>query len=501
MLTMAKEDEAPALLIVEDDPGLQKQLRWSFEDYQVAVAGAEKEALAARQRLRPQVVLLDLGLPPDPDGPSAGLAILQALLAADPSLKVIMMSGQTDRAYALKAIALGAYDFYQKPIKIEEVQLIVERAWRLYRLEAENRRMAAALGAGGSAGEPLPGFVTTHPELVRLCEELARLARTDITVLLTGESGTGKEVLARAVHEVSARKGPFVAVNCAAIPETLLESELFGHEKGAFTGAHATQVGKVEHAAGGTFFLDEIGDMPPALQAKMLRFLQERMIERIGGRRSIAVDVRVVAATNQDLPSAIAEGRFRQDLYYRLSESDIHLPPLRQRPEDAVLIAHRLVRRFAEEQKSPVRGFTQAALTAILTHTWPGNVRELQNAIKRAVAAARMPLLTPADLRLTPSEGAAAAEEILDLKRAREEVDHRLLRRVQALTDNNRTEMARLMGHHPPDPLPADGTARHDRRRLWGPLGSGRSEPCGSSSSATAFPIRPTRAARSAPST
>ena len=434
----AKKDGA--LLIVEDDPGLQKQLRWSFEDYEVAVAGDQDSALAQLAKTRPQVVLLDLGLPPDPDGPSAGLALLQAILQTAPATKVIMMSGQTDRAYALKAIALGAYDFYQKPIRVDEVQLIVARAQRLHQLEAENRQLANARG-----GEALPGFITTHPELLRLCDELKRLAATDITVLLTGESGTGKEIMARALHDLSPRrKGPLIAVNCAAIPETLLESELFGHEKGAFTGAIKTTIGKVEQADGGTFFLDEVGGMPVALQAKLLRFLQERVVERIGGRHSIPVDVRIVAATNQNLDALIAAGRFREDFFYRLSESDFHLPPLRERPEDAVLIAHRLVRLYAEEQKRPARGFAGDALAAILAYHWPGNVRELQNTIKRAVATSRGPNLSAADLRLAlPEED---AEEPLDLKAVRMAAEGRALRRAQAIANGNRSEMARLLG-------------------------------------------------------
>ena len=429
-----------SLLIVEDDSGLQKQLRWSFEDYEVAVADNQESALAQLAKARPQVVLLDLGLPPDPDGPSAGLAILQAILQAAPATKVIMMSGQTDRAYALKAIALGAYDFYQKPIKVEEIQLIVARALRLHQLEAENDQLAHA-----RSGEALPGFVTTHPDLLQLCDEMKRLAQTDITVLLTGESGTGKEVLAQAIHELSPRrKGKLVAVNCAAIPETLLESELFGHEKGAFTGAIKTTIGKVEQAEGGTFFLDEVGDMPVSLQAKLLRFLQDRKVERIGGRTSIPVDVRVVAATNQPLEDLIAAGGFRQDFYYRLSESEFYLPPLRERPEDAVLIAHRLVRTYAEELKRPIRGFAADALAAILAYPWPGNVRELQNTIKRAAAAARGPNLNASDLRLSLPE--EEAEEPLDLATARSAAEGRALRRAQAIANGNRSEMARVLG-------------------------------------------------------
>ena len=440
MATRKTAKKNGALLIVEDDPGLRKQLRWSFEDYEVAVAGDQDSALAQLAKTRPQVVLLDLGLPPDPDGPSAGLAILQAILQTAPATKVVIMSGQTDRAYALKAIALGAYDFYPKPIKVDEIQLIVARAQRLHQLEAENRQLAKVRG-----GEALPGFITTHPELLQLCDELKRLAPTDITVLLTGESGTGKEIMARALHDLSPRRnGPLIAVNCAAIPETLLESELFGHEKGAFTGAIKTTIGKVEQADGGTFFLDEVGDMPVALQAKLLRFLQERVVERIGGRHSIPVDVRIVAATNQNLDELIAEGRFRQDFFYRLNESDFHLPPLRERPEDAVLIAHRLVRLYADEQKRPARSFAGDALAAILAYHWPGNVRELQNTIKRAVAASRGPILSAADLRLASPE--EDAEEPLDLKAVRMASEGRALRRAQAIANGNRSEMARLLG-------------------------------------------------------
>ena len=435
----ATEKTADGLMIVEDDPGLQKQLRWAFEDYRVAVAGDQESALKALAKDKPQVVLLDLGLPPDPDGPSVGLAILQAILSAAPEVKVIMMSGQTDRAYALKAIALGAYDFYQKPLKIDEVKLVIARAQRLYRLEEENRQLAHRKG-----GEGVPGFITTHPDMLRLCEELKQLAATDIAILLTGESGTGKEVMARAVHELSPRKkGPFIAVNCAAVPETLLESEFFGHEKGAFTGAIKTTVGKVEQAHGGTFFLDEIGDMPAALQAKLLRFLQERVIERIGGRKPIPVDVRVVAATNQDLDARIAAGAFRADLYYRLGEGVLELLPLRQRPEDAVLIAHQLVRLYGAEQKRPARGFAADALAAILAHDWPGNVRELQNTIKRAVAASSAANLSAADLRLAAPEEAA---EVLDLKEVRMAAEARAIRRAQALANGNLSEIARLLG-------------------------------------------------------
>ncbi len=429
-----------SLLIVEDDPGLQKQLRWSFDGYTVAVGSDHESALDQMAQVGPQVVLLDLGLPPDPDGPTTGMAVLQSMLEAAPATKVIVMTGQTDRSYALRAIELGAYDFYEKPIVVEEIQLIVARAMRLQQLEAENQKLAES-----RRGEALPGLITTHPELLQICDELRQLATTDLAVLLTGESGTGKEVVTQALHDLSPRrKAPLIAVNCAAIPENLLESELFGHEKGAFTGAIKTTIGKLEQAAGGTFFFDEVGDMPMVLQGKLLRFLQERKIERIGGRRSIPVDVRIVAATNQDLDELIEAGRFRQDLYYRLSESLFHLPPLRDRPEDAVLIAHHLLRLYAEELKRPARGFTSDALAAILAHPWPGNVRELQNTVKRAVAASRGAKLSAADLRLSPS--AEASEEPLDLAALRTAAEVQALRRAEAVANGNRSEMARILG-------------------------------------------------------
>jgi len=429
----------PKLLLVEDDLGLQRQLAWAFDDFQVFRAQDRASAQAVLDKEKPSVVLLDLGLPPDADGPSEGLATLQAALRASPESKVIMMSGQTEREFALKAVALGAYDFYQKPIAEEEIRLIVSRAQRLFELEQENRKLAHR-----QSDTPLPGVLTSNPAMLEVCRDIAGLATTNVTVLINGESGTGKELLARALHELSPRaKGPFVAVNCAAIPENLLESEFFGHEKGAFTGAIKTTIGKVELANKGTLFLDEIGDMPPPLQAKLLRFLQERTIERVGGHKQIPVDIRVVSATNQDLLALIEKGSFRQDLYYRVSEGVVEIPPLRDRLEDAALIANKLARDYAQELGRPVRGISPAAMAAILAHSWPGNVRELQNCIKRAVASTASTTISARELRLdSETDG---AENPLTLKQARFNAESKALRQALAIADGNISEAARVL--------------------------------------------------------
>jgi two-component system, NtrC family, response regulator len=433
------ELKRPKLLIVEDDAGLQRQLAWTFEDFEVFKAEDRVAAETVVKRERPSVILLDLGLPPDADGPSEGLATLQAALRASPDSKVIMMSGQIEREFALKAVALGAYDFYQKPISVEEIQLIVGRAQHLFELEKENRRLNQRPN-----GAALPGVVTSNPEMLETCQDIAGLAATNVSVLINGESGTGKELLARALHQLSPRaQGPFVPVNCAAIPEQLLESEFFGHERGAFTGAIKTTMGKVELANKGTLFLDEIGDMPTPLQAKLLRFLQERMIERVGGHKQILVDIRVISATNQDLQQLIGQGGFRQDLYYRISEGVVQIPPLRKRIEDAALIANKLARDYAQELARPIRGLSPGAMAAIMSHSWPGNVRELQNCIKRAVASATGPTLSARDLRLGPEP--EVVEQPLTLKQARFNAEGKAMRQALAIADGNISEAARLL--------------------------------------------------------
>ena len=436
---MGNAADSLKLLIVEDDPGLQSQLRWCFEGYEVLQAKDRPSAMAQVRRHEPQLVTLDLGLPPDPANATEGLALLDELLAAAPNTKVIVVTGNDDRSNALKAIGRGAYDFYVKPVDAETLRLIVDRAARLYELEEENRRLAR------QAESPLQGLITGDPGMLKVCRMVERVAPSDATVLLLGDSGTGKEVLARALHQLSPRKKErFVAINCAAIPENLLESELFGYEKGAFTGAVRQTIGKIEHAHKGTLFLDEIGDLPMSLQAKLLRFLQERTVERLGGRNEIPVDIRVLGATNQDLAQRIRESQFREDLYYRISEISVIIPPLRERQGDRSLLAHALLERFARDQHKPRRGFTAEAIHAIEAYDWPGNVREMENVIRRAVIMADGPRITPEDLGLNaPAE---AAQRPLGLREARDAAEQEAVIKAMARCNGNIAHAADLLG-------------------------------------------------------
>jgi two-component system NtrC family response regulator len=432
----------PKLLIIEDDPGLQAQLKWSYEDFEVHIAGDRASALALLRSEEPAVVTLDLGLPPDPDGTTEGFAILDEIMALKPDTKVIVASGHGARESALLAIEKGAYDFYQKPIDIDALGLIVRRALHLHRIEMENR----ALADRSTADKKVLGrLITAAPEMIRVARTIERVANTNVSVMLLGASGTGKELLARGLHEASGRaQGSFVAINCAAIPENLLESELFGHEKGAFTGAVKTTEGKIEMASGGTLFLDEVGDIPLQLQVKLLRFLQERTIERIGGRKSIEVDTRIVCATHQNLEAMIADGRFREDLFYRLAEIVVRIPGLAERPGDATLLAKSFLGRFAQEMNPSVKGFAPDALAAIDGWNWPGNVRELENRVKRAVIMADAKLVTAADLDLIgPSE---EVQNPLNLKSARETADRKVIRHALARSEGNISNTARLLG-------------------------------------------------------
>jgi two-component system NtrC family response regulator len=424
------------LLVVEDDAALARQLRWAYEAYEVVVAGDRAAALDALRLHEPAVVTLDLGLPPDPDGTSEGFATLRDMLAAAPATKVIVASGHGERASALQAIGDGAWDFYSKPIDIDALGLIVARAFHVHALEAENRRLAARAAPSGFGG-----LLYASPEMTQVARQLQRVAPADVSVMLLGASGTGKELLARGVHDASPRaQGRFVAINCAAIPETLLEAELFGHEKGAFTGAVKTTEGKIEQAAGGTLFLDEIGDVPLALQVKLLRFLQERVIERIGGRKAIPVDTRIVCATHQDVDAMVADGRFREDLYYRLAEIVVRIPALAARTGDAGLIARHFVQHYARTLNPAVTGLAADARAAVDAWGWPGNVRELENRVKRAVIMAEGKLVTAADLDL----GEAGAD--LNLRTAREAADRRAIGRALAQADGNVSAAARLLG-------------------------------------------------------
>jgi two-component system, NtrC family, response regulator len=431
------EARVPALLIVEDDLALQKQLRWSLDRYEAATASDAAAAVLQFRKVNPGVVTMDLGLPPDQDGVGEGFRLLERLLELDPYVKVIVLTGQNDQSNALRAVRMGAYDFLAKPVDPDVLALTVERAMRLRELQDENRRLA--LTQEGA----LAGLITRDAGMQRVCRTIEKVARADATVLLLGESGTGKEVLAQGVHDAAGRKGRFVAINCAAIPENLLESELFGYEKGAFTGASKATPGKIEMAHGGTLMLDEIGDLPHSLQAKLLRFLQERSIERLGGRQEIPVDVRVVGATHQNLKNLIAEGRFREDLYFRLAEIVIDIPPLRSREGDAVLLAHAFVKRFASEQRRKGLTLADDALRAIQGHRWPGNVRELQNLIKRAVIMADTDRITAEDLGLA-SDGEAL--ESLDLREVRERAERGAVVAALARVDGNIVRAAELLG-------------------------------------------------------
>jgi len=427
------------LLIIEDDLGLQKQLRWNFDDYEVLLAADRESALSQLRRHEPVVITMDLGLPPDPDGATEGLAILQEVLALAPETKLIVLTGNQDHANALKAVEMGAYDFQQKPFDPDMLSLVVERAFFLHELQQENQRLQSVKGES-----PISNVVTRDPALIKACRNIEKVAPSDATVMLLGDSGTGKEVLARALHNSSNRTDHrFIAINCAAIPEALLESELFGYEKGSFTGAAKQTLGKIELANGGTFFLDEVGDLPMALQAKLLRFLQERVIERVGGREEIPVDIRIVCATHQNLQKLIDGGQFREDLYYRLCEIVINIPPLKDRIGDSVLLAHHFKNIFCTKQGRSSLNFSQEALAAIDNHTWPGNVREMENCIKRAVIMADGNIIGVDDLGLQANDTELTP---INLRQIREKEECKALVKALARVDGNIAQAAKMLG-------------------------------------------------------
>ncbi len=428
------------LLVVEDDPGLQSQIKWCFENYEVLTADDRESALDQVRKHRPPVVTLDLGLPPHEDDPSEGLATLEQILQIEPATKIIVVTGQDEKENAVKAVGLGAYDFYTKPFEPEIISLIVNRAYRLLELESENQRLMQ-----GTVHEPFDGVIACSPQMQSVCKAVERVAPSDATVLLLGESGTGKELCARALHTLSPNRsdGRFVAINCAAIPDTLLESELFGYEKGAFTGANKQTKGKIEYADGGTLFLDEMGDLPLALQAKMLRFLQERVIERVGGHEPISVDVRVVCATHQNLREKIEQGEFREDLFYRISEIPLEIPPLRDREGDIIVLARFFFDKFNEAHGRKIRGFSKDALSAMESYSWPGNVRELQNRIKRAVIMTDGKQITAADLELS---NAPSDRMNFNLRDLREKVERQAIMRALSHVDGKVAPAAELLG-------------------------------------------------------
>ncbi|HEY9052921.1 MAG TPA: PEP-CTERM-box response regulator transcription factor [Gammaproteobacteria bacterium] len=429
------------LLIVEDDPGLQKQLKWSFEGFEVHIAGNRKEAIEQLKKHQPPVITVDLGLPPDPDGPTEGLATIEEILSAAPNVKVIVVSGNDDRKNAVNAVASGAYDFFQKPIDTNLLNQVVTRAFHVYELEEDNRKLTLQ-----NIDLPVEGVVGTSPQMQAVCHRIEKVAPSDATILLLGESGTGKELCARALHSKNpSAKGRFVAINCAAIPENLLESELFGYEKGAYTGASKTTPGKIEYAEGGTLFLDEMGELPMPLQAKLLRFLQERVVERIGGREEIPVNVRVICATHQNLEEKIEKGEFREDLYYRINEIPINIPPLRERQGDLLLLAKSFLDFFNKEQGKKLKGFTKDALNAIESHEWPGNVRELKNRIKRAVIMSDDKHITAEDLELKVSDK-ENGNGSLNLREVRESAEREVIVRALTNTGGKVVPAAELLG-------------------------------------------------------
>ena len=428
------------LLIVDDDIGIQKQLKWSFTDYDVVLASDRTSAIAAIRRHEPKAVTLDLGLPPDSANASEGLAALKEILTIAPHTKVIVITGNDDRTHALTAIEMGAYDFYQKPVDADVINIIVSRAFSVAKIEEENRSLKLVNGADS-------GIIGNSEAIARLQTMVQRIAPTSITALLLGESGTGKEVTANAVHRLSDRnQKPFIAINCASIPETLLESELFGYEKGAFTGAHKTTKGKIECAEGGTLFLDEIGDMPFNLQAKLLRFLQEKVIERLGGRQEIPVDVRVVCATNQNLEQMVADKTFREDLFYRVSEITLNIPPLRDREEDVIILAQFFLQQYVAEYKRNIKSFADDAIGAIKAHRWPGNIRELQNKVKSSIIMATGTQVTAFDLGFLDYQHEDSTTLSLNLRTVREKSETLAIEKAYALTDGNMSKTAELLG-------------------------------------------------------
>lgn len=428
------------LLIVEDDPGLQSQMRWCFEDAEVFVASDRESALSILRREEPQVVTLDLGLPPDPGGSTEGFQALNDILRLSPNTKVIVVTGREEKENAVKAVGLGACDFFQKPLDADILSFIVNRAFRMHELEKENQELST-----GNSSSKLAGVIASSSKMLEICRMIERIAPADVTTLLLGETGTGKEVLAKAIHQLSPRKeAPFCAINCGAIPENLLESELFGHEKGAFTGATSMKQGKIELANGGTLFLDEIGDMPMSLQVKLLRFLQERVIERVGGVKQIPVDVRVICATHQNLQTHIEQNLFREDLYYRVSEITLNIPPIREREGDAIIIAQALLKTFVNQMQRPQLSFNDDAMRAIKAYNWPGNVREIINKVKRAVIMADDKVITASDLELNTND--ENSEDALNLRQIRDSAEKMAINQALNAAQNNMAKAARLLG-------------------------------------------------------
>ena len=441
--TPVASDAAPSrtkLLIVEDEDSIRTQMKWALaQDYEVFLAEDRDSALEIVRRERPAIVTLDLGLPPRPRDVEEGFLTLSDILEQETGAKVVIISGRGEKQHALRAVGAGAYDFFLKPIQIDELKVILRRAAEVHRLQLEHRELERRLQA-----EPVGEMLGASREIQAVFAAIRKVATTDAPVLIVGESGTGKELVARAIHRQShVSAGAFIAINCSAIPETLLESELFGHEKGAFTGAHLQRKGRIEMASGGTLFLDEIGELSPPLQVKLLRYLQDHKIERVGGREEIHVDARVLTATNADLKRAMREGKFREDLYYRLGVVVIQVPPLRERGEDVLLLAKALLDRYVGETGKRITGFDRPAIEAIKSYGWPGNVRELENRVKRSVIMAEGKRITPADLELdSPYEKYHGK----GLREAREALERDIIERVLGRNKGNVTRTAAELG-------------------------------------------------------
>jgi two-component system NtrC family response regulator len=437
---MKKDSGKQRLLIVDDDEDLRTQMKWALaQDYEVILAEDRPSAASAMRKEKPAVVTLDLGLPPLPAGVEEGFAVLDEILNEHGQTKVIIITGRGEKENALRAVEKGAYDFFYKPIQLDELKVVLNRAFHLSRLEQEQRALQRRL-----SGNTFEGMLGNCGKMQEVFTVIRKVATTDAPVLIMGESGTGKELVARAMHRLSVRQvNPFIVINCGAIPENLMESELFGHEKGAFTGAHVQRKGRFEMAEGGTLFLDEIGELPLTLQVKLLRFLQDRVVERVGGREQIEVDTRVIAATNRELNEAMKGGSFREDLYFRLGVIRISLPPLREREGDVLLLAKAFLERYADENRKKIKGFTEQATDAIEQYAWPGNVRELENRIKRAVIMAEGARITPVDLEM---EAPRSRYETMGLKEARETMEKELLLKALSRNSGNLTKAAQELG-------------------------------------------------------
>jgi two-component system, NtrC family, response regulator len=435
----SRENSKPYLLVVDDDDDLRKQMKWALSgEYEVILAEDRPNAVKAFQKKRPHVVTLDLGLPPRPASVEEGFATLAELLEISPKTKIIVITGREEKEHALKAVAEGAYDFLSKPVEIDDLKIVLKRAVYLAGLEREYSELRGDYSHSG-----FQGIIGASPQMQEVFGTIKKVAASDIPVLITGESGTGKELVAKAIHDLSPRsKEAFVPINCGAIPENLIESELFGHEKGAFTGAHVQRRGRIEAAENGTLFLDEIGELPLALQVKLLRFLQEQMVERVGGRERIRIDARVVSATNRDLAEAMKDGSFREDLYFRIGVITIRLPSLRDREGDIPLLSQVFLERYVDQTKKKLTGFTPEAVDALESYNWPGNVRELENKVKRAVVMAEGKRIKPEDLGMADVEG----KQSIGLKEAREAVERKLILTTLAKNQDNMTRTAEELG-------------------------------------------------------